>query len=142
MGPERFHTQAEQPRFCVEGVGAAGDLVYEGGELLARNRPVVVAGIDDAHGLDLHRRAMSAHTKNAHGLRPEGTFDDGVCRYTLKHGMLCSVQFSVFEIKTAAHYTRVWEAETVVNEGRVAQEGEQKIPPGHMPQPHMPRFVA
>ena len=31
MGPERFRTQAEQPWFCVEGVGAAGDLPYEGG---------------------------------------------------------------------------------------------------------------
>ena len=107
MGPERFRTQAEQPWFCVEGVGAAGDLPYEGGELLARNRPVVVVGIDDAHGLDLHRRAMSAHTKNAHRPRPEGAFDDSICRYRLKHGILCRRQFSVYEIKTATHYTRV-----------------------------------
>ena len=70
-------------------------------------RPVVVVGIDDAHGLDLHRRAMSAHTKNAHRPRPEGAFDDSVCRYRLKHGILYRAQFSILKIKTATHYTRV-----------------------------------
>ena len=107
MGPERFHTQAEQPWFCVEGVGAAGDLPYEGGELLARNRPVVVVGIDEAHGLNLHCRAVGAHTKNAHRPGPEGAVDDSVCLYRLMHGILSRAQFSILEIMTAIHYTRV-----------------------------------
>ena len=99
--------QPEQPGFCIEGVGAPGDFMHEGDKLLVWKRSVVVARIDDAHRLDLHRRAVGAHTKNAHRLRPEGAFDDGVCRHSLKHGILCSVQFSVLEIRTTMPYTKV-----------------------------------
>ena len=107
MGSERFHTQAEQSWLCVECVGAPCDFPYQVGELLARNRPVVIVGIDDAHGLDLHCRAMSAHAQHSYRPWPEGAFYDGVCCNTLKHGILCRAQFPLFEIKTATHYTRV-----------------------------------
>lgn len=107
MGSERFHAQAEQPGFCVEGVRGAGDLTHEGGELLARNRSVVVEGIDDAHRLYLHRRSVSARTKNAHRARPEGAFDDSVCHYRLKHDIPYTAQFSTLGIEANAYYTRV-----------------------------------
>ena len=107
MGPERFNAQAEQTGFCVEGMGSAGDFAHEVGDLLARNRAVVVMGVNDAHSLDLHRCAVGTHTKNAHRPWPKGAFDDCVCRYCLKHGILHRAQFSILEIKAVSYYTKV-----------------------------------